>query len=90
MESNMADVNDSCRNCKTKGCGQPFPERLENRTFGIGNLIPSTMGAAKAISLVIPALKDKMSGISYRVPTSDVSIVDLNVALKQPVSYDEI
>lgn len=55
-----------------------------------GNLIPSTTGAAKAISLVIPALKDKMSGISYRVPTSDVSIVDLNVALKQPVSYDEI
>ena len=55
-----------------------------------GNLIPSTTGAAKAISLVIPALKDKMSGISYRVPTSDVSIVDLNVALKQPASYDEI
>ena len=55
-----------------------------------GNLIPSTTGAAKAISLVIPALKDKMSGISYRVPTSDVSIVDLNVALKKPASYDEI
>ena len=55
-----------------------------------GNLIPSTTGAAKAISLVISALKDKMSGISYRVPTSDVSIVDLNVALKQPASYDEI
>lgn len=55
-----------------------------------GNLIPSTTGAAKAISLVIPSLKDKMSGISYRVPTSDVSIVDLNVALKQPASYDEI
>ncbi len=47
-----------------------------------GNLIPSTTGAAKAISLVIPSLKDKMSGISYRVPTTDVSIVDLNVALK--------
>lgn len=41
-----------------------------------GNLIPSTTGAAKAISLVIPALKDKMSGISYRVPTSDASIFD--------------
>ena len=41
-----------------------------------GNLIPSTTGAAKAISLVIPSLKDKMSGISYRVPTSDVSVVD--------------
>lgn len=41
-----------------------------------GNLIPFTTGAAKAISLVIPALKDKMSGISYRVPTSDASIFD--------------
>ena len=51
-----------------------------------GNLIPSTTGAAKAISLVIPALKDKMSGISYRVPTSDVSIVDLNVALKKQMT----
>lgn len=55
-----------------------------------GNLIPSTTGAAKAISLVIPSLKDKMSGISYRVPTSDVSVVDLNVALKKPTSYEEI
>ena len=55
-----------------------------------GNLIPSTTGAAKAISLVIPSLKDKMSGISYRVPTSDVSVVDLNVALKKSTSYEEI
>ena len=53
-----------------------------------GNLIPSTTGAAKAISLVIPSLKDKMSGISYRVPTTDVSIVDLNVALKESASYE--
>ena len=42
---------------KQKGCGQPFPERLENRTSAFGNLIPSTTGAAKAISLVIPALR---------------------------------
>ncbi len=55
-----------------------------------GNLIPSTTGAAKAISLVIPSLKDKMSGISYRVPTTDVSIVDLNVALKESASYEDI
>lgn len=47
-------------------------------------------GAAKAISLVIPSLKDKMSGISYRVPTTDVSIVDLNVALKESASYEDI
>ena len=55
-----------------------------------GNLIPSTTGAAKAISLVIPSLRDKMSGISYRVPTTDVSIVDLNVALKESASYEDI
>lgn len=55
-----------------------------------GNLIPSTTGAAKAISLVIPSLKDKMNGISYRVPTSDVSIVDLNVVLKAETSYEDI
>lgn len=55
-----------------------------------GNLIPSTTGAAKAISLVIPSLKDKMSGISYRVPTADVSVVDLNVALKKSTSYEDI
>ena len=55
-----------------------------------GNLIPSTTGAAKAISLVIPSLKDKMSGISYRVPTTNVSIVDLNVALKESASYEDI
>lgn len=55
-----------------------------------GNLIPSSTGAAKAISLVIPSLKGRMSGISYRVPTSDVSIVDLNVALKTHTTYENI
>lgn len=55
-----------------------------------GNLIPSTTGAAKAVSLVIPSLKGQKSGISYRVPTSDVSVVDLNVALKKSTSYEEI
>ena len=54
------------------------------------NIIPSSTGAAKAISLVIPALKDRMNGISYRVPTSDVSIVDLNVALKTEITYEDI
>ena len=54
------------------------------------NIIPSSTGAAKAIALVIPALKDRMNGISYRVPTSDVSIVDLNVALKTETTYEDI
>ena len=55
-----------------------------------GNVIPSTTGAAKAVGLVIPSLQGKMTGISYRVPTSDVSIVDLNVALKTETTYEDI
>lgn len=55
-----------------------------------GNVIPSTTGAAKAVGLVIPELKGKMTGISYRVPTADVSVVDLNVITKKATSYEEI
>lgn len=55
-----------------------------------GNLIPSSTGAAKAVSKVIPSLKGKMTGISYRVPTSDVSIVDLNVMLRTEATYEDI
>ncbi|MEG0109125.1 MAG: type I glyceraldehyde-3-phosphate dehydrogenase, partial [Lachnospiraceae bacterium] len=56
----------------------------------LGNVIPTTTGAAKAVAKVIPSLKGRMTGISYRVPTSDVSLVDLNIMLKTPVSYEEI
>lgn len=55
-----------------------------------GNVIPSTTGAAKAVGLVIPSLQGKMTGISYRVPTADVSVVDLNVVLEKPATYEEI
>ena len=55
-----------------------------------GNIIPSTTGAAKAVGLVIPSLVGKMTGISYRVPVADVSIVDLNVRLKKAATYSEI
>ena len=54
------------------------------------NIIPSSTGAAKAVGLVIPELQGKMTGISYRVPTSDVSVVDLNVVLKKETTYAEI
>lgn len=54
------------------------------------NIIPSTTGAAKAVGLVIPSLQGKMTGISYRVPTADVSVVDLNVLLKEETTYKEI
>ena len=55
-----------------------------------GNIIPTTTGAAKAVGLVIPSLAGKMTGISYRVPTADVSIVDLNLILEKSTSYAEI
>ncbi len=55
-----------------------------------GNIIPTTTGAAKAVGLVIPELLGKMTGLAYRVPTANVSIVDLNVVLDTPTSYEDI
>ena len=54
------------------------------------NIIPSSTGAAKAVGVVIPALNKKLTGMSFRVPTSDVSVVDLTVELDKPASYAEI
>lgn len=56
----------------------------------LGNIIPSTTGAAKAVGLVIPELKGKMTGMSFRVPTNDVSVVDLTARLKHPASYHDV
>jgi glyceraldehyde 3-phosphate dehydrogenase len=54
------------------------------------NIIPSSTGAAKAVGVVIPELNKKLTGMSFRVPTSDVSVVDLTVELNSPASYAEI
>ncbi|MBQ0135562.1 MAG: type I glyceraldehyde-3-phosphate dehydrogenase [Oscillospiraceae bacterium] len=54
------------------------------------NIIPSTTGAAKACGLVIPDLKGKLTGMSFRVPVNDVSIVDMTVSLKTPTTYEAI
>jgi glyceraldehyde 3-phosphate dehydrogenase len=54
------------------------------------NIIPSSTGAAKAVGKVLPELNGKLTGMSFRVPTSDVSVVDLTVELDSPASYDEI
>lgn len=54
------------------------------------NIIPSSTGAAKAVALVIPELKGKLTGMSFRVPVADVSVVDLTVRLSKPASYDQI
>ncbi|TFK24865.1 glyceraldehyde-3-phosphate dehydrogenase [Coprinopsis marcescibilis] len=54
------------------------------------NIIPSSTGAAKAVGKVIPALNGKLTGMAFRVPTLDVSVVDLVVRLEKPATYDEI
>ena len=54
------------------------------------NIIPSSTGAAKAVGKVIPELNKKLTGMSFRVPTSDVSVVDLTVELQKPATYAEI
>jgi len=54
------------------------------------NIIPSSTGAAKAVGVVIPALNKKLTGMAFRVPTSDVSVVDLTCELERPATYAEI
>ncbi len=54
------------------------------------NIIPSSTGAAKAVGVVLPELNKKLTGMAFRVPTSDVSVVDLTVELNQEASYDDI
>ncbi|MCY4778866.1 type I glyceraldehyde-3-phosphate dehydrogenase [Sphingobacterium sp. UT-1RO-CII-1] len=54
------------------------------------NIIPSSTGAAKAVGLVLPELKGKLTGMSLRVPTADVSVVDLTVRLEKGASYEDV
>ncbi len=55
-----------------------------------GNIIPSSTGAAKAVTKVIPSLKGKLTGMAFRVPTLNVSVIDLTCKLEKPTTYDEI
>merc|ERR1712029_1025272 len=55
-----------------------------------GNIIPSSTGAAKAVTKVIPELKGKLTGMAFRVPTIDVSVVDLTCRLAKETTYEEI
>jgi glyceraldehyde 3-phosphate dehydrogenase len=55
-----------------------------------GNIIPSSTGAAKAVTKVIPSLVGKLTGMAFRVPTLDVSVVDLTCRLQKAASYDDI
>jgi glyceraldehyde 3-phosphate dehydrogenase (phosphorylating) len=57
---------------------------------GAANIIPSSTGAAKAVGVVLPELKGKLTGMAFRVPTVDVSVVDLTVRIKKAATYDQI
>jgi glyceraldehyde 3-phosphate dehydrogenase len=57
---------------------------------GFSNIIPSSTGAAKAVGMVLPELKGKLTGMSFRVPVADVSVVDLTARLEKPATYEEI
>ena len=57
---------------------------------GFSNIIPSSTGAAKAVGLVMPELKGKLTGMAFRVPVPDVSVVDLTARLEKPATYEEI
>ena len=54
------------------------------------NVIPSSTGAAKAVGVVLPELKGKLTGMAFRVPTVDVSVVDLTVRIRKPASYEQV
>jgi glyceraldehyde 3-phosphate dehydrogenase len=54
------------------------------------NIIPSSTGAAKAVTKVIPSLKGKLTGMAFRIPTANVSVVDLTCRLEKPASYDKV
>ncbi len=70
--------------------GPSGPKDWRGGRAAFSNIIPSSTGAAKAVGLVLPSLKGKLTGMAFRVPVADVSVVDLTVRLARPASYDEI
>ncbi len=84
----MTTVHSATATQKTVDGMSPRDKRAGRSVFG--NIIPASTGAAKAVTKVIPALEGKLTGISMRVPTADVSVVDLTVSLVKPASYREI
>merc|ERR1711992_122504 len=101
-ESSMTAV--SCASCTTNGlmpmvnamtASQPTVDGASKKDWrggraASGNIIPSSTGAAKAVAKVIPDVAGKLTGMAFRVPTIDVSVVDLTCELESPTSYEEI
>lgn len=69
---------------------QPSKKNYRLGRSGVNNIIPTSTGAAVAVTKVIPALDGKLTGMAFRVPTVDVSVVDLTVRTKKAASYEEI
>tara|TARA_B100000795_G_scaffold194102_1_gene148348 strand:- start:2653 stop:3651 length:999 start_codon:yes stop_codon:yes gene_type:complete len=69
---------------------QPSAKNYRMGRSGVNNIIPSTTGAAVAVTKVIPNLSGKLTGMAFRVPTVDVSVVDLTVRTKKAASYEDI
>lgn len=69
---------------------QPSKKNYRIGRSALNNIIPTTTGAAVAVTKVIPELKNKLTGMAFRVPTADVSVVDLTVRTKKSATYDEI
>ncbi|MHC1693682.1 MAG: type I glyceraldehyde-3-phosphate dehydrogenase [Eubacteriales bacterium] len=88
VEGLMTTVHSTTNTQKTNDA--PSNKDWRGGRAASGNIIPSSTGAAKAAALVIPELKGKLTGMSFRVPTLDVSVVDLTVRLEKSTTYEEI
>lgn len=88
VEGLMTTVHASTATQKTVD-GPSGKDWRAGRTI-VNNIIPASTGAAKAVGLVLPELKGKLTGISMRIPTSDVSVVDMTAKLSKPATFAEI
>ena len=88
VEGLMTTVHATTATQKT--VDSPSAKNWRSGRAAIHNIIPSSTGAAKAVGKVIPELNGKLTGMAFRVPTMDVSVVDLTVKLEKPATYEEI
>ena len=88
VEGLMSTIHSSTSKQKVVDCRSKKGWRIGRSVYN--NIIPSTTGAAKACGLVIPEMKGKLTGMSFRIPTPDVSIVDLTVLLNTKTDYETI
>ena len=88
VEGLMTTVHSTTNTQKTVDA--PSAKDWRGGRAAAGNIIPSSTGAAKACALVLPEVKGKLTGMAFRVPTLDVSVVDLTVRLEKATTYEEI